>query len=1015
MKKIIFVPLLFIHLIFIPLNVFAQSSFFDNYVYQSWNSFETLNGTSVTDIAQTKDGYINIGTYEGLARFDGQSFTTHKRSSSNDLTFISVRAILEDSRGNLWLGSNDEGLQKISAEGKKTYTVSNGLPNNSVRCLMEDKKGNIWIGTAAGIVYITPRGHMITPQFEAGTVSKGIIATSFYCDTAGGIWLITANERGLFLLQNEVFTSIKELEQFGVYFATAVAQDKDGTFWVGLGTDGLVKMSNGHVEKVKTNTKLDTMATNSIYTMDNGTIWFGAEKGIVVFDKGKFFVYENGPLENAKINKIISDREKNIWFATDRSGIGKLTRGRFRMVKLGVTTNSITEDRYGNVWIGTDSGVKCYKNDVEVFNQLTRYTKGIRIRDVSATKNGKILVSCYTEPALVLYDGSSIKNWTMKDGLAGNKVRVALETKNGDLYAGTTTGLSVIHKDGKIKNYKQQNGLENEYIMALYEDTNGAIWIGTDGGGIYILKDETLKGHITSEQGLAGNVIFKINQNLDGAFWICSGSGITRITTLNAGTGLPDKYENITSEQGLETDSMFQVLVDGSNYLWMISNHGIASTPFDEVLDLLAEKRTRINVKFYNRNDGLDSDGPTSTAKSLVDRFGRLWITMVDGFAIYDPQKISENPIMPLVQIEKVTVDNKVILDNTLYASDNISVILKPGTKRVDVQYSGISFDAPERIKFTHKLTNFVDDFCSPTAARTMTYTNLKPGNHTFVVNSINGDGFYSEQAEALLFVQKPYIYQIPGFWIVLTILVLGSITLFFYMRQRKIVKENLRLEAMVQERTQELKSEKEKSDHLLRSILPDQIANELKDNIHSIGQNFECVTILFSDIVNFTKTSSGHTADEIVNALNDLFSLFDIRAQKEGVEKIKTIGDAYMAACGLPTHNDEHAKIMVNFAKGMYEDLREYNKTASIKFEIRIGLNSGPVTAGVIGKTKFIYDVWGNTVNVASRMETAAENGGIRVSQAVYELLQGTDIKFSKPIECDIKGKGLMTTYDIL
>ncbi|MCR4630146.1 MAG: hypothetical protein K5786_00780, partial [Treponema sp.] len=171
--------------LFLTQHLFAQNSFFDNYVYYSWNAFGSLNGTTITDIVQTNDGYLNIGTYEGLARFDGVAFTTHKHNTTNDLSFVSVRAILEDSHGNLWVGSNDEGLQKISGASKKTYSMKNGLPNNSIRCLAEDKKGNVWVGTAAGVVYITPQGHMITPQFEAGTISKGIIATHLYCDTAG--------------------------------------------------------------------------------------------------------------------------------------------------------------------------------------------------------------------------------------------------------------------------------------------------------------------------------------------------------------------------------------------------------------------------------------------------------------------------------------------------------------------------------------------------------------------------------------------------------------------------------------------------------------------------------------------------------------------------------------------------------------------------------------------------------------------------------------------------------------
>lgn len=121
------------------------------------------------------------------------------------------------------------------------------------------------------------------------------------------------------------------------------------------------------------------------------------------------------------------------------------------------------------------------------------------------------------------------------------------------------------------------------------------------------------------------------------------------------------------------------------------------------------------------------------------------------------------------------------------------------------------------------------------------------------------------------------------------------------------------------------------------------------------------------------------------------------------------------MAACGIPEENPDHAKIMVNFAKGMYEDLASYNETAEIKFEIRVGLNCGPVTAGVIGTTKFIYDVWGNTVNVASRMETAAEPGTIRITEDLKNHLPKRGFKFSDPIECKVKGKGMMKTYEVL
>ena len=156
-------------------------------------------------------------------------------------------------------------------------------------------------------------------------------------------------------------------------------------------------------------------------------------------------------------------------------------------------------------------------------------------------------------------------------------------------------------------------------------------------------------------------------------------------------------------------------------------------------------------------------------------------------------------------------------------------------------------------------------------------------------------------------------------------------------------------------------------------------------------------------------------TAEEVVTMLNKMFTMFDERAQREGIEKIKTIGDAYMAACGIPEANENHARIMIDFARGMYQDLAKYNETADIKFQIRIGLNCGPVTAGVIGTTKFIYDVWGDTVNVASRMESAANPGAIRISEGLKNHLEGSDIQFSEPYECNIKGKGMMKTFEVI
>lgn len=1014
MKKRLFLFPLF----FVASLAFSQKTYLDNYVYQTWSAFGGLTGTTATDVLQTRDGYLNIGTYEGLVRFDGVEFNTIRRARGNDYKFSSVRTILEDSQGNIWLGSNDEGVHKILPDGTaKVYTTKNGLPNNSVRALCEDKVGNIWIGTAAGVVYLTPKGHLITPQFQAGTVSKGIIAVAFYCDTAGRVWLITSNENGLFLFSDGLFHTLPQIDEFfahnsdGKYFASSIVQDLNGAFWLGMAESGLLYINNSEIKRLETNTILDNTSTWSMYVMSDGTMLFGTEHGLISFHNGVFEDSNDKDLRGAKVNRIIRDREGNIWLASDRNGVGKLTHGKFSVTKLGTTANAIVEDSVGRVWIGTDNGVRCYVGEKEIKNKLTEFTQNIRVRHVGVTGKNEILVSCYTKPGQILFNPRTeeIKTWTTDNGLAGNKVRVAVETSPNEFYVGTTTGLSIIHADGSVNTFKQIDGLENEYVMCIHKDSNDIVWIGTDGGGIYLMKNEAIINHISSEDGLIGNVVFKIMQDKEGDFWICTGSGISYCKNFDSAHSLPKDFQNINSDNGLGTDSVFQVIPDTSSAFWITSNYGIASVDKKELLDVSLSGERITTLQYYNRNDGLDSDGVTSTALSICDSHGRLWFTMVDGFAVYDPIKVRENPVMPLVHIESV------IIDNVEYKNKSQEFVLKPGTKRVEIKFTGLSFDAPERIQFQHQLTNFEEQFSAPSKNRTVSYTNINPGKHTFLVMAINGEGLYSEEAEAMLFVQKPYFYQMPIFWIVFVIVLVSIIVAVFYIKQKAIKLENIRLEGMVRERTVELAAEKDKSDQLLRAILPDKIADELKDGTHSVAESFSDVTLLFSDIVSFTTVSSNHTAEEIVNALNNLFTLFDIRAKAMGVEKIKTIGDAYMAACGLPSPNKDHARVMVEFAKGMYADLANYNQSARIQFRMRIGLNCGPVTAGVIGKTKFLYDVWGNTVNVASRMESACNPGEIRVSQAVFDHLKDSDVKFTQPMECDIKGKGIMTTYEVI
>jgi class 3 adenylate cyclase len=226
--------------------------------------------------------------------------------------------------------------------------------------------------------------------------------------------------------------------------------------------------------------------------------------------------------------------------------------------------------------------------------------------------------------------------------------------------------------------------------------------------------------------------------------------------------------------------------------------------------------------------------------------------------------------------------------------------------------------------------------------------------------------------------------------------------------RLRDLDREHI---ALLQHEKELLNIEQMKTEKLMLNILPKPIAERLKKGEKNISGSYPEVTILFSDLVGFTKMSSKTTATELVKLLNDLFTRFDVRAEALGLEKIKTIGDAYMAVGGLPIPRPDHAALCAEMALGMFEDLKNFNQENNAELNMRIGMNSGPVVAGVIGFTKFSYDLWGNTVNTASRMESTSQHGRAQVSPSTYEALKDTyDFEDAGLMEC--KGLGEIRTH---
>jgi guanylate cyclase len=210
------------------------------------------------------------------------------------------------------------------------------------------------------------------------------------------------------------------------------------------------------------------------------------------------------------------------------------------------------------------------------------------------------------------------------------------------------------------------------------------------------------------------------------------------------------------------------------------------------------------------------------------------------------------------------------------------------------------------------------------------------------------------------------------------------------------------------------LRVEQEQAEDLLLNILPRSIAERLKESTATIADQFDAATILFADVVDFTRLSERLAPGEVVGILDHLFTHFDVLADAYGLEKIKTIGDCYMVAAGVPTPRPDHARAMALMALDMRDAMRSSDEVGHLGLELRIGINSGPVVAGVIGRKRFLYDLWGDAVNTASRMESQGAPGQIQVTRATYELLTD-DFAFEHHGTVDVKGKGELETWYLL
>jgi len=435
---------------------------------------------------------------------------------------------------------------------------------------------------------------------------------------------------------------------------------------------------------------------------------------------------------------------------------------------------------------------------------------------------------------------------------------------------------------------------------------------------------------------------------------------------------------------------------------------------------------------------------PETTALGAV-----LWLGGEDGLTRYE-QRVARAYDAPFTTLLRRIRAGSSVVFNGAERSTPQQRTLAYADNALRFEYAATSYDAPARMAYRYLLDGF-DKTWSPWSNESRKdYTNLPEGDYTFRAEALNRYGIAGKAAAFRFTIRPPWwrtwwaytFYALLAGGVLLVMDRVQRRRLLLKERERaKMLEAQLRAEAAemetralkaeneakelelekareleqayfaIQQQATEIRHKNEENEQLLLNILPESIADRLKRGEKTIADNFPDVTVLFSDIVGFTQLSSHISAEELVGMLNGIFSAFDQLSTNLGVEKIKTIGDAYMAVAGLPEYRKDHAEVMVSMAVGMLETLEHFNTANKTTLNIRIGINTGPVVAGVIGRHKFIYDLWGDTVNTASRMESHGLPGRIHMTQATYRRANGV-YRFEPRGVIEVKGKGQMETY---
>lgn len=564
--------------------------------------------------------------------------------------------------------------------------------------------------------------------------------------------------------------------------------------------------------------------------------------------------------------------------------------------------------------------------------------------------------------------------------IRGNTVATIIKEKyinyiynaGGDLfYVGTADGLMSIEWQGGWKTTTYEN--VKMPIYSIFKDSENNLWLGTD--------DIIFRMSLSADEKENPIKQYSLNTRYSERILVSNcGDKPCFLTASGVYQFNPDD-DSISAIKSTEEMQQF-------NRYILLQNKAAWHNNGREWQFLTGNGTTPpINMRYLELFDNIQS--------IYLDEEENLWI-IDNGTALYRIEN-KENAAHGDLNVFLKSISNSAgynfTLNNLILDFDEASLTFK---------MSAPYFIKSGATEFQYIIEGLMHDWSQWTNETKKEFPYLPSGNYTLKIKARNIFGVESEIQE-YKFVVKPPFYRTWYFFVGCTLVLAGLVYLFIRLREAQLRQQQVELEEKVKVRTAELAEQKEKTEELLLNILPRETAEELKSKGYASTKYYNMVSVLFTDFVGFTKIAEGMQPEELVSELDEIFQKFDSVIEKYSLEKIKTIGDSYMCAGGIPVKADSNPVLVTLAAMEMldYMNERAQSKSANgqLPWSIRIGIHTGPLTAGVVGKKKFAYDIWGDTVNTASRMESSGEPGEINVSNTTYELI--------KPyFECEYRGK---------